>query len=155
MTPKDRTLAAFAFLVASFVWAATPLATSHATPPGPTATGGSIPWISATGANTPFTSQTAYTVPANRVFVLTTLCGGDYAWYLNLYEGGSVRVPGLGYKFHQATGATNSQHISGLFCRGTGQVSFQAGADVVVNYFPQNAGDPTVEWYMEGYLAQP
>lgn len=128
------------------------LPAGRANPTGPVVTGGAHPWLDFTGSMTPFQTITLTTVPADRVFVMTTLCSYDATnngTKLDVLEGTTLKVEGSGYvAYCRGTGPR-------VMSRGAGRVTFQPGSEVNLRYFPNSVSDPNDDYYVEGYLAHP
>lgn len=121
--------------------------TAQAQDVGPFVVGGEAPWVSFAGV-TSTSSEIVYTVPADRMFVMTGVCiGGSYT-STPIYEvGASTTV-----KIHSVrTGcAYFSVGTHGNFLtNGNARIPFAAGTSVQVGL---PAGAP---YTMQGFLAQP
>ena len=126
---------------------------AQAGPSGPSVTGGGHPWLDFRGSLSPFTDTTIYTVPADRVFILTGMCAAhdsnQTSNHVDLLEG-NVEV----YRGEVQAHSCRSTNPYGLG-KGQGRIPFAAGSDVVVKHFPTSVTDPDVYFYLEGYLAAP
>ena len=106
---------------------------------GPEVTGGEHAWVDV-HQNIPFNNTiTVYTVPSDRIFVLTAVMGQS-ASYLDIKQDGLLRVPGF-----------SAAADGGPFSRGVGHAVFPAGSHVQV--YNGLSTDRTI--FLQGYLAHP
>jgi len=95
--------------------------------------------VSFTGS-TPTGSTTVYTVPANRILVVT---GATLTTTASLYQDTTLKV--LGGSFAMVAGSTNNP--SAVLATGNGHLVFAPGSNVVIN--------GSSNYYIQGYLAHP
>ncbi len=116
---------------------------------GPVVTGGAHPWLDFAGSLGASAHFDVYTVPADRVFVMTSLCmNGD----VNMNELDPVgnewtRVYGATYAGYCGGGSNTGGYLSA----GRGHVTFTAGSTVRF----RNPTSGTRKYNLEGYLAVP
>ena len=105
-------------------------------------TGGESPYVSFTGALTPSTSITLYTVPSDRVLVVTgaIISSND----VHLYESDTMKVNGY-------SNAMNDGGQNGFLAQGNGTVVFDSGSSVQL----QNDSVGDRYYAIQGYLAHP
>lgn len=146
--PRDLVLATVIALVASVAFFADSLpGEAHAELPGPIVSLGAHPWVTFTGNLAEYTEETLVTVPADQVFVLTSLCSADFEG-LSLKESGTEKVPaGL-----IARCLPTDYKVGGL-ATGRAHVTFQPGSDVVLRHWGIQGA--VASYYGEGYFANP
>ncbi len=127
-------LAAAALIAAIAALGLSVLPSASAQPSGPVATGGTHPWKDFYGSTAGTTTSVIYTVPADRVFVVTTF--------------GSPAVGIL-----KESGATKITYtaLPEALSNGNAHMTFQPGSLLQV----ENQGPNPMSWYVEGYLAHP
>ena len=136
-----RTSLALAALVAAVTLCIHVLPTATAQPTGPVVTGGAHPWVDVSGYTTGASTDVIYTVPLDRVLVVTTFASSEGATW-SLLENGTDK-----FTSNQYTTLT-------VFTAGNGHMTFQPGSNVQFSNLQSSAG-PTYYWYLEGYLAHP
>ena len=134
-----RVVLAIAALIAASALFAHVLPPAVAQPTGPVVTGGSHPWVDGFGLTAVSTTDVMYTVPADRIFVMTTLSSTNGAGFL-LKENGSQKL--------NSSVAVMMTALSS----GNGHMTFQPGSEV---QFTNSGSGNSFYWYFEGYLAHP
>ena len=105
---------------------------------GPNATGGSSPLVSVTVEIPGYMTETLYTVPADRVLVVTAF---RQPGTLDLYQDSTLKVEG----------ATFAMGASGPLGMGAGHLTFDPGSNLVMENIWSSE-----QWVsFEGYLAHP
>lgn len=123
---------------------------AHAEGIGPTVTGGVHPWVNLAGQTDGVASDTlVYTVPADRIFVLTGGCvSGTFA---TLQQDADLKMHYLTRLLHCDNTGTDQDNAVSLVRGGNAHIVFEPGSQVVIHHdvaFP-------ARYYFEGYLAQP
>lgn len=103
---------------------------------GPEVTGGTQPYVSFSGQTATGTT-TIYTVPSNRILVVT---GAALSTTASLYQDGTLKVNGSSYAMVSSSSTTPS-----LLAAGNGHVAFDPGSTVVIN--------GSSSYFIQGYLA--
>jgi hypothetical protein len=134
-----KTSLALAALVAAVTLGIHVLPTATAQPTGPVVTGGAHPWVDFSGSTTGSSTDVIYTVPADRVLVVTTFASDERLGW-SLLENGTNKF----------TSNTYNTHFTALTA-GNGHMTFQPGSNVQFS----NSFSSTYYWYLEGYLAHP
>jgi hypothetical protein len=145
-----KTLFGIAAIIFALAFALNGLPHAGAQPTGPSVTGGENPWLSWTGTVGPEASSTVYTVPADRVFIVTGACFGmpSSPLLVDLLEGSTPKL--LGYS--RAATCDGSVGAGGLVGAGAAHIKFSSGSTVILE---NNDTNQTATYYMEGYLAAP
>ena len=111
---------------------------------GPEVTGGTHPYVSSSGILPPASNNTIYTVPNDRILIVTGVSVNSLA---HLYQDNTLKVQ-----------AESSQmftgHIYGFvgaLAAGNGKVVFEPGSNVVL----RTPGGNATTYYLQGYLAHP
>ena len=110
---------------------------------GPEVTGGTHPYVTVSGIAPANSSTTVYTVPSNRVLVVTAATTSTFA---SLYQDSTLKVHGQSYAMFVAS----TSGFIGVLATGNGKVVFEPGSNVV---FQTPSG--TTYYYLQGYLAHP
>lgn len=115
---------------------------------GPTVTGGVHPWVNLAGM-TVGNDTVAYTVPPDRIFVMTGGC---------VWNNQAILQQDADVKMHYLTrfaacDDTSSSHdnVSSLLRAGNAHLVFEPGSQVIIHL----AAPSAARYYFEGYLAQP
>ncbi len=152
--PMHKTILSFAALVAAAGFLTFGVAAVlHSVPEsqaqdfGPVVTGGENPWIYSQGDVAPNTTVTAYTVPADRSFVLTAACFDDSL--MDLQEITALSVSHNVVQGQTFAALCNTSNGGGFLARGTGHIVF--GPEAQVRVRNRNASD-TREYIINGYL---
>ncbi len=121
---------------------------AQAHPAGPVVTGGAHPWqdFSGTVAGNAFVDL--YTVPADRVFVVTGMCTSNSTLDLRELVSSITNLKLEGGTTAALCAGTNT---GGYLAQGRGHVTFAAGTTVRL----QNTYSNQVDYTLEGYLAAP
>jgi hypothetical protein len=156
------------FSLAAFVgasgYAFRSVGAASAAPSGPEVTGGSQPYLSFTGTAKGAVSGdpnpvTIYTVPSDRVFILTGACinavNSNSTGYLDIAENANVKVPGRSQAAY--CGLDSGTHYAGFLARGAGHVPFAPGSQVRLIWSDNtnSSAIQTATYVLEGYLAHP
>ena len=110
---------------------------------GPQVTGGVHPYVSFSGIAPANTNTTVYTVPNNRILVVTAATTSTFA---NLLQDSTLKVHGQSYAMFVAS----STGFIGVLATGNGRVVFEPGSNVVLQ-----TATGTTYYYIQGYLAHP
>ncbi len=161
MNPPTRLSISFVALIAAalFCLEAVP-GVALGSPEGPVLTGGSAPWLSLAGTIADGNTDVVYTVPADRVFVVTAACYGNdslsapHNGHLSLLEGSTVRV-GQGLAWGSCRFPGNNSAMPEPLAIGRGRLTFAPGSDVAVEYMSNLVGYPPTQYFVQGYLAAP
>ncbi len=117
------------------------ISTASAYPSGPEVTGGEPPWVSFSGILTPGSRTTVYTVPEDRIFVVTgAIISGNE---VHLYESDSLKISGY-------SNAMRYDYDSFLV-QGRASISYGPGSTVE---FGNDSGGHRY-YIVQGYLAHP
>jgi hypothetical protein len=131
-------LAAVILAVAGLVHA---ISTASAYPSGPEVTGGEPPWVSFSDVVSPSSETTIYTVPDDRMLIVTgAVFSGSEA---HLLESGTIKV--IGY----SNAMLYTQ--SGFLVQGRGSIPFAPGSTLQI----QNDSGGSRYYAIQGYLAHP
>ena len=106
---------------------------------GPEVTGGSHPYVSFTGLTSAAITP-IYTVPANRILVVT---GAVMSGTANLLQGSTVKVRGNSFAMY----GPQMNPGGAMLTQGNGHVVFDPGSVVQI--------EGINSYYIEGYLAHP
>jgi len=107
---------------------------------GPEVTGGVQPYVSVSGTTPTSGTNTVYTVPADRILVVT---GAIFSTVADLYEGSTLKVEGS-----SAAMLANSNTVAGgVLSSGNGHLVFNPGSTLVIS--------GSASYYIQGYLAHP
>ncbi len=115
---------------------------------GPVVSGAELPWVSFTGNVNVGATKTAYTVPSDRVFVLTGVqCGYWSSSYAHKTTCPEIR---------ENSTTKNPLNLpradqDGFLSKGNGRVVFAPGTSVVLD----NDYSVRLYYFMNGYLARP
>ncbi len=152
MNIPDR-LPTLVFSLAALVAAAALLA--HTSTPasaqfGPAVTGGEAPWVTVAGSTTT-ADEIVYTVPADRVFVMTGMCFG-YSNYTNLSvdEVGTTTTRKVAGIRNTCTYASSVSAPSNFLTQGNARIPFAPGTGVRIVM-----SQTGVNYTIQGYLAAP
>jgi hypothetical protein len=137
-----RILIGIAAIIAATGYLLRSLPDAQAQSLGPVVSLGEAPWVSITGEVEQETTETIYTVPSDQVFVLTGACL-DYSGS-DIYEDSTLKIDAGSYASY-----CSSTHL-GMLGQNTSHIVFAAGSEVIID-----AGNNTVEYLMQGYLAHP
>ena len=110
---------------------------------GPEVTGGAHPYVSMSGQAAANTSTTIYTVPSNRILVVTAASANTFA---SLYQDSTLKVHANSYQLY----AASTTDFVGALAAGNGRVVFEPGTNVILQT-PNNV----TYYYVQGYLAHP
>ena len=110
---------------------------------GPEVTGGAHPYVSFSGQAVANTNTTLYTVPNNRILVVTTASTNTFA---SLYQDSTLKVQANSYQMY----AASTTGFIGALAAGNGRVVFEPGSNLVLQT-PNNL----TYYYVQGYLAHP
>src|SRR5262245_31030093 len=91
---------------------------------GPEVTGGTHPYVSFSGIAPANTNTSVYTVPSNRVLVLTAATTSTFT---SLYQDATLKVHGSSY----AMFAASTSGFIGVLAAGNGKVVFEPGTNVI------------------------
>ena len=107
---------------------------------GPEVTGGVHPYVSISGTTPSSGVNTIYTVPADRILVVT---GAVFSTVADLYEGSTLKVEGASLAM-----LANANSVSGaVLSGGNGHLVFNPGSTLVIS--------GSASYYVQGYLAHP
>ncbi len=116
------------------------VSTASAYPSGPEVTGGEAPWVSMSGSTNPHSTKELYTVPDDRILVLTGAILNSYD--VHLYQDGVLKVNGYSRAMNADEG--------GMLSQGNGRIVFDPGTNVILH------SDGSTRYYsLQGYLAHP
>lgn len=117
---------------------------------GPTVTGGAHPWVNLAGITDGATNDTLiYTVPADRIFVMTGGC--VWGTFATLQQDADIKMHYL-TRMARCDDVNNDQDNGpNLLRQGSAHVVFEPGTQVVIHHDAPSA----VRYYFEGYLAHP
>jgi len=132
-------LAAVILSVSVLVHAMSP---ASAYPGGMEVTGGESPYVSFTGRIDPSTTSTVYTIPADRVFVLTGAVANSND--VHLYESETMKVNGY-------SNVMSDDGQNGFLTQGNGTVVFAGASALRVH----NDSGSHRYYSIQGYLAHP
>lgn len=110
---------------------------------GPEVTGGSQPYVTLSGTVPIGPNMTVYTVPSNRILVVTA---ASFSSFASLYQDATLKVNGQSYAMYAAS---NSGFI-GVLATGNGRLVFAPGSNIVIQGVSSNTA-----YYIQGYLAHP
>ncbi len=110
---------------------------AQAQPSGPVATGGAHPWVDRFGVTAAGVTDLVYTVPSDRVLVVTTFTSTDGSIF-ELLENGTPKL--------------NWAVLPEALTHGNGHMTFQPGALI---QYTNTGSSNSFYWYFEGYLAHP
>lgn len=130
-----------ALVVFAFGYLLRSVPAAQALPEGPDVTGGTNPYLSFTGATS--TSVDLYTVPNDRIFVLTGACTSNNN--ANLRESSTIKV----YAQSSAMFCSTTGTTGGFLARGQGHLVFAPGNTVGIETAT------SVVYTLQGYLARP
>jgi hypothetical protein len=117
---------------------------------GPTATGGVHPWINLSGVTSDLDLDTViYTVPADRVLVLTGGCSDSPG--ASLYEDATLKIDDQLHLLACDNLSSSNDNSPKMLMQGQGHVVFAPGSQVIIN----NIAVGGWPYYFEGYLAHP
>ena len=135
-----RVFKLFSVLVLSVAIWVHAMSTAQAYPSGPEITGGEAPWVSLSGISSSYASDTVYTVPDDRVFVVTGAIMNSYD--IHLYADSTLKVNGYSRAMYFDS--------RGFLSQGNGRVVFEPGTNVVLI-----SDGPGRYYTIQGYLAHP
>ncbi len=135
-----RVLMGLAAVVLSSAVLVHAMATASAYPSGPEVTGGEAPWVSLTGSAPATASTTIYTVPDDRMLVVTGAIMQRTS--VHMYEDSVMKVNGYS--------RVMVEDNTGFLTSGRGRIAFAAGSNVVLNNESSAAA-----YTIQGYLAHP
>jgi hypothetical protein len=155
----NRTLSAHKISVLIFALAALVLSTGYllrsvprasASPPeGPEVTGGTHPYKSFTGS-TGATDVTVFTVPNDRIFVLTGACVGEAT---DILQGNDTKIAANSLAAYCGKFATTNPTTGTNFLAvGQGHIVFEPGTTVRIK---SRDGTAVQAYALQGYLAHP
>ncbi len=110
---------------------------------GPEVTGGVHPYVSFSGNALANSNTTIYTVPNNRILVVT---GAMTSTFASLYQDSTLKVHGQSYAMFVAS----TSGFIGALASGNGHVVFEPGSNVVLQ-----TPSGTTYYFIQGYLAHP
>jgi hypothetical protein len=119
---------------------------AEASPAGPEVTGGTHPYKSFSGT-TGSTATTVYTVPADRIFVLTGACVN----FLDIRQDSELKVKGSTTATY-CSSSTGASAATGFLARGQGQIVFEPGTNLIID---SSSGTQNTPYVLQGYLAHP
>jgi len=118
------------------------MSSASAYPGGMEVTGGESPYLSFSDRLNPSGTITIYTVPSDRVLVVTGAMANSND--VHLYESGTIKVNGY-------SNVMNDGGQNGFLTQGNGTVVFAAGSSVQV----ANESSSYRYYALQGYLAHP
>ena len=126
---------------------------AHATPAGmQSATSGGQPHVNLTGKHESSSELVLYTVPSDRVFILTGAVGwsSNTAAGYDILEGATLRI-GRDYIVHPLL-MSNAQRVCNYLCRNNAHIVFGSGTQVILAPYDSSSSH---KYMLEGYLANP
>ena len=135
-------ITSIALLVLAFGYLLRSMPSAQALPEGPQVTGGSHPYLTFSGT-TSLGSNPIYTVPNDRIFVVTGACASNNQ--TSLHEDATLKARGSSnVMFCQSTGTPG-----GFLAQGTAHIAFNPGTAVVLE------STSSAAYVVQGYLAHP
>lgn len=117
---------------------------------GPTVTGGVHPWVNISGlTDGALNDTTIYTVPADRVLVITGGC--SWNTFSTLQQDGDIKVHYLTRLLRCDDINDDQDNGPNLVRSGNAHLVFEPGSQVIIHHDVPS----TARYYFEGYLAHP
>jgi hypothetical protein len=136
-------------------YASSSIPEAHANPTGMQApTSGGHPYVNLTGTHSSNSDLVLYTVPSDRIFILTGILGyseSNIATF-NILENTTLRI---NYEYINHPRQNNDASGCNYLCNNQGHIVFSAGSQVVLQFSGVGSGTSSHRYMIEGYLANP